>query len=79
MEIQIESNDALEALELNLTDSNEGIAPVTGEWQTYTFTLQDLSDAGIDISAIDVVMMYPAWATGDGAVFRVDNAIIAVP
>lgn len=76
---KIESNDAEQALELDLTDSNEGIAPVTGEWQTYTFSLQDLSDAGIDVTAIDVVMVFPAWGTGDGAVYRIDNAKIYNP
>lgn len=74
---KIESNGAAEAVELNLADSVEGLAPVTGEWQTYTFRLQDLADAGLDLSAIDVVMIFPAWGVGDGAVYRVDNAMIA--
>ncbi len=73
---KIESGDAATAVELNLTDSEEGVAPIVGQWQTYTFTLQQLFDAGLDISAIDVVMVFPAWGTGDGAVYRIDNAAI---
>ena len=73
---KIESNDAGEAVELPLTDSLEGVTPTVGEWQTYTFRLSDLFDAGLDISAIDVVMVFPAWGTGEGAVYRIDNAMI---
>jgi len=76
---KIESGDATTAVELDLTASNEGVAPVTGEWQTYTYSIQDLFDAGLDISAIDVVLMFPAWGTGEGAIYRVDNAKITAP
>lgn len=76
---KIESGDGATAVELDLAASNEGAAPVTGEWQTYTYSLQDLFDAGLDISAIDVVMVFPAWDTGNGAVYRIDNAVIANP
>jgi len=76
---KIESGDAATAVELPLSASQEGEEPLTGQWQTYTFSLQDLFDAGLDISAIDVVMVFPAWGTGEGAVYRIDNAIIAAP
>lgn len=76
---KIESGDAATAVELNLSDSQEGVAPVVGQWQTYTFPLQTLADAGLDASAIDVVMVFPAWGTGNGAVFRLDNALIGTP
>jgi len=62
-----------------LTASQEGAAPVVGEWQTYTYSLQDLSSAGLDISALDVVMVFPAWGTGEGAVYRIDNVLISSP
>lgn len=65
--------------DLPLNTSQEGLDPVTGEWQTYTFKLSDLADAGLDISAIDVVMVFPAWGTGAGAVYRIDNAKIYNP
>ncbi|OUS26406.1 glycosyl hydrolase family 16 [Thalassotalea sp. 42_200_T64] len=76
---KIESGGTTTAVELPLTDSLEGAAPVTDVWQTYTFTLQDLFNAGLDVSEIDVVMIFPAWGTGEGAVYRVDNAKISTP
>ncbi len=76
---KIESGDASTAVELPLSASLEGETPRTGEWQTYTFTMQELFSRGLDISAIDVVMIFPTWGTGEGAVYRVDNAVIANP
>jgi beta-glucanase (GH16 family) len=76
---KIESDGGDSAVELNLTTSQEAVTPTTGEWQTYTFAIQDLYDAGLDISAIDVLMLFPAWGTGDGAVYRVDNVKIYSP
>ncbi len=73
---KIESGDATSAVELDLSASQEGVEPVVGEWQTYTFALMDLFDAGLDVSQIDVVMIFPAWGTGSGAVYRVDNMVI---
>jgi len=53
-------------------------------WQTYTYSLQELSnstntDSKLDISGIDVVMVFPAWGDGDGAVYRLDNVMIFDP
>ncbi|WP_333608936.1 family 16 glycosylhydrolase [Arsukibacterium sp.] len=76
---KVESNENTTFVELPITASSEGVAPVTGQWQSYTFPLQMLSDAGLDLSAIDVVMIFPAWDTGNGAVYRVDNVKIAAP
>ena len=76
---KIEGGDATSAVELDLTASQEGQAPVVGQWQTYTYSLSDLFDAGLDISQIDVVMVFPAWGTGDGAVYRLDNVMIYDP
>lgn len=76
---KIESGDATTAVELDLSDSVEGATPAAGQWQTYTFMLSDLFAQGLDISAIDVVMVFPAWGTGSGAVYRIDNAAITVP
>lgn len=58
---KIESGDATSAVELDLSASLEGVDPVVGQWQTFTYSLLDLFDAGLDISAIDVVMVFPAW------------------
>tara|TARA_Y100000746_G_scaffold210590_1_gene201007 strand:- start:6056 stop:8197 length:2142 start_codon:yes stop_codon:yes gene_type:complete len=76
---KVESDNGSSAVEIPLTNSNEGIEPTVGEWQTYTFNLADLAGAGLDVSALDVVMIFPAWDTGEGAVYRVDNAFIGVP
>ena len=73
------SSDAATFAELNLNTSNEGAEPVVGQWQTYTRRLQDLSTAGLDVSAIDVVMVFPAWGTGEGAVYLLDNVMIYDP
>lgn len=72
---KVESNNAASAVELPLTDSHQGIAPVTGEWQTYTFDLQALQSAGLDVSAIDVLMVFPMWGQGQGAQYRIDNVV----
>ncbi|MGJ8692309.1 MAG: family 16 glycosylhydrolase [Thalassotalea sp.] len=76
---KIESGDGSGAVELALTASQEGVAPVLDQWQTYTYSLQDLFDAGLDISVIDVVMVFPAWGAGEGATYRIDNMMITVP
>jgi hypothetical protein len=76
---KVEAGDTTSAVEMNLTDSLEGAAPVVGQWQTYTFNLVDLFDAGLDTSEIDVIMVFPAWGTGDGAVYRLDNVAITAP
>ena len=73
---KIESDGATTAVELALNASTEGLDPVVGEWQTYTFPLQTLFDAGLDISFIDVVMVFPEWGTGEGAVYRLDNVMV---
>ena len=54
-----------------------GPEPVVGEWATYRVPLQDVADNGVDISLLDIIMVFPAWQTGDGAIFRMDNVAIA--
>ncbi|MDP4536189.1 family 16 glycosylhydrolase [Alkalimonas collagenimarina] len=76
---KIEADNASSDAELPLSAGNAGQDPVTGQWQTYTFSLQSLSDAGLDISAIDVLMVFPAWDTGNGAVYRMNNVRIYNP
>lgn len=76
---KVEADNNASAVELALTDSVEGVAPTSGEWQTYTFNLADLADAGLDASAIDVLMVFPAWGAGDGAIYRIDNVKIYDP
>ena len=76
---KIEAGDASSAVELDLSASLEAVTPVPGQWQTYTFPLQSLFDKGLDVSAIDVLMVFPAWGSGEGAVYRLDNVVIANP
>ena len=73
------ANETTSTGDVLLSSSIEGLAPVVGEWQTYTFSLKSLSDLGLDLGAIDVLMIYPAWMTGEGAVYRVDNVKIQPP
>jgi len=72
--VKLESTAAATHVQLNLSDSQEGhAAPILDTWQTYTFNISDLKTGGLDISAIDVVMMFPAWGAGNGAVYLIDN------
>lgn len=48
----------------------------TAEWQHYAVSLQTLSNAGLNLNGIDVIMIFPDWGQGEGAVFRVDNVTI---
>lgn len=77
--LKVESGSGTVFAELGLTDSLEGLAPADGEWQTYTFPLSTLASAGLDLTRIDIVMIFPAWQTGEGAVYRVDNVKIHEP
>jgi beta-glucanase (GH16 family) len=77
--LKVEGDNNTSFAEVALNTSDEGFDPVQGDWQTYTFSLSDLTDAGLDISAIDVIMIFPAWGTGEGAIYRVDNVTIAEP
>lgn len=48
----------------------------TSEWQHYAIPLKTLSNAGLNLNGIDVIMIFPDWGQGEGAVFRVDNVTI---
>lgn len=75
--VKIESQGSSTAVELFLSQSVEGLEPVTGNWQTYTFSLQMLADAGLDTSSVDIVMIFPEWGAGEGAVYQVTNVTIS--
>ena len=53
-----------------------GDAPIVDEWMTYQIPLQAVADAGVDLTLLDVIMVFPTWGMGDGAVFRMDNVAI---
>ena len=68
--LKLESSNAATAVEVVLTHAGN---PEPGaDWQHYRFTLSpDL--AGLDLSDVKLVMIFPDWANADGAVGRVDN------
>ncbi len=76
--LKVESaGDPAQSTEVSLTTSIEGhAAPVQDQWQHYSFNLSDLDTQTLDLSAIDVVLVFPEFGTGDGAVFRLDNVKI---
>lgn len=78
VESQPNAEDVSTFAELSLSSSQQAhAAPELDTWQTYTFNLADFAAAGLDLSAIDVVLMFPQWGSGDGAVYRVDNVMIS--
>ncbi|MGB1309781.1 MAG: family 16 glycosylhydrolase [Leucothrix sp.] len=75
--LKIESGGGPNHAEVNLSSSVEGHAlPVLNTWQHYSFKLSDLAAAGLNIGSIDLLMVFPSWGMGDGAVFRIDNVEI---
>lgn len=72
--LKLESSNAATAVEVLLTAAGN---PEPGaEWQRYRYTLSgDL--AGLDLSDIKLVMIFPDWANADGAVGRIDNVRFA--
>ncbi len=68
--LKLESSTTSTAVEVVLTHAEN---PEPGaDWQHYSFTLSgDL--AGLDLSDVKLVMIFPDWANADGAVGRIDN------
>ena len=68
--LKLESSNAATAVEVLLSDAGN---PNPGSsWQHYRFSLSsDL--AGLDISDLKLIMIFPDWANADGAVGRIDN------
>ncbi len=66
--IKAESNGAATNAQLDLPS-----VPQLGVWTNYQVSLSSLADAGLDLSAIDLVMVFPAWATGIGSQYYIDN------
>ncbi|MFW8592124.1 glycosyl hydrolase [Glaciecola sp. 2405UD65-10] len=67
-----------------LTDSNEGIAPVVGEWQTYTYSVADLltrnSDNPLTINYVTapLVVVPQPWSNEQiGVVIQLDNIVFS--
>ncbi|WP_163932808.1 family 16 glycosylhydrolase [Paraferrimonas sp. SM1919] len=61
--------------ELDLSAGNSGVGPVLDQWQKYTFNLSDLESAGLDLSLVKIVMIFPEWQKADGAAYQIDNVV----
>ncbi len=63
-----------------LTESVEGVAPIVGQWQHYTFNLDDLvsrTGSTLSLSRIQTpLVIFPAWGNQNGAIFRIDNVVL---
>lgn len=70
--IKFEGSDG-SFFEVPLSTSNEGIAPVVGEWQTYTF---DLADININLEKLKLILIFPSWDRAQGAVYQLDNVVL---
>lgn len=52
-------------------------APSLNAWTSYKLNLKDLAQKGVDLSKIDLVMIFPAWGTGIGSKYSVDNLVFS--
>ena len=79
--LKVESSNATgnTFAELSLTDSLQGVAPTLGEWQSYSFPLADLAGAGLNLTEVDLLMMFPEWGKGLGSIYRIDNVFVGIP
>ena len=72
MLLKVEAQNA-SAAQLVLSASIEGLAPVLGQWQHFSFKLSDLAAMGLDLSQVNKVLVFPDWEKAQGAVYRLDN------
>lgn len=52
-------------------------APSLNVWTSYKINLKDLAAKGVDLSKIDLVMIFPAWGSGIGSKYSVDNLVFS--
>jgi beta-glucanase (GH16 family) len=72
--LKLESVGVATEAEVNLSSSIEGHAePLLNIWLHYSFNLSTLATFGLDLSNIDLLLVFPEFGTGDGAVYRIDN------
>ena len=79
--LKVESSNATgnTFAELNLQDSLQGVQPSFGEWQSYSFPLNELAGSGLNLTEVDLVMIFPEWGKGLGTIYRIDNVFIGIP
>ncbi len=69
--------------DIPLSDSVEGMAPVIGKWQHYTFEIDDLvsrDGSTLDLARVFLPLaIFPSWNKQAGAVYRLDNVVYKAP
>ncbi|MFT5757967.1 MAG: beta-glucanase (GH16 family) [Alteromonadaceae bacterium] len=63
-------------VQLPLSNSLEGQIPVVGDWQHYSFNLANLAASGLNLSAVNKVLIFPSWEKAKGTVYQLDNVQI---
>ncbi|MBC3765418.1 glycoside hydrolase family 16 protein [Neptunicella marina] len=61
--------------QFELNQSLQGVDAQVGQWQHFTYRLSDLAAAGLDLSQVKIVMVFPAWGQAQGAVYHLDNVV----
>lgn len=66
-----------------LSQSNEGKTPVVGNWQHYTFGVDDLVNregSSLDLTKVNFPLaVFPSWSNQTGAAYRLDNVVYTAP
>ena len=66
-----------------LSANVEGIPPVIGDWQHYTFRVDDLvqrEGSSLDLSKVNFPLaVFPSWNNQRGAAYRLDNVVYRAP
>ena len=78
---KIESDNLDTAVELPLdSDIEYNGPPVVGAWRTFKIDILTIirQGTGIDLDAIEKILVYPSWGKSEGAVYRLDNVQIIV-
>jgi hypothetical protein len=72
---KVEAGSNASSREVLLSSALEGHAkPALNVWQSYTFPLSALTSGGtLDLSAIDLFMVFPSYGDAAGASYLVDN------
>ncbi len=77
--LKVEAGQLEQAVELELkSDLEKQMPPVVGEWRTFRFDLLSVSrmGTGINLEAIDKILIFPTWGMGANARYQIDNIFI---
>jgi beta-glucanase (GH16 family) len=71
--LKIEGSSGAIFVEVPFTDSNEGLAPVVGTWQHYTFDIASALNGGnMDWSVVNLMLFFSNYTGGLGEI-QIDN------